>query len=79
MDDQADRLAKTFIEVGILSPKCLSDAQHIALASIHAVDVLTSWNFKHMINWDRIQSYNKINLKYGYPTIDIREPKALIL
>ncbi len=79
MDDQADRLAKTYIEAGILSPKCLSDAQHIALASIHAVDVLTSWNFKHMINLDRIQAYNKINLRYGYPSIDIREPRVLIL
>ncbi len=58
--EKAERLANTYIETGVLSPKCLYDAQHIALASIHAVDVLTSWNFKHMINWDRIQSYNII-------------------
>ena len=78
-DEKADRLAETYIEAGILSAKCLNDALHIALASIHAADVLTSWNFKHMINLNRIEAYNKINSRYGYPSIDIREPKALIL
>jgi len=66
------------VELKALSPKFLSDAQHIALASIHAVDLLVSWNFRHMVNFDRVKHYNEINLKYGYPQIDIREPKYII-
>ncbi len=44
----------------------------------HTVDVIASWNFKHMVNYDRIQNYNKINLRFGYPAIDIREPRSLL-
>lgn len=50
----------------------------IALATIHKVDVLASWNFKHIVNLDRIKGYNGVNLKMGYSTIEIRNPKDLV-
>lgn len=40
--------------------------------------ILVSWNFKHIVNVIRIRGYNAVNLKLGYPTIDIRSPKELI-
>jgi hypothetical protein len=51
---------------------------HCALATIHKADVLVSWNFKHIVNVIRIRGYNAVNMKLGYPTIDIRSPKELI-
>jgi len=42
------------------------------------MDVLASWNFKHIVNLNRIKGYNAINLKLGYPTIEIRSPLELI-
>jgi predicted nucleic acid-binding protein len=42
------------------------------------VDVLASWNFKHIVNLDRIKGYNSVNLKLGYPTIEIRTPQELV-
>jgi hypothetical protein len=42
------------------------------------VDVLASWNFKHIVNLDKIKGYNSVNLKYGYTTLEIRNPKELI-
>lgn len=56
----------------------LLDAQHIAIATINRVDVLVSWNFKHIVNLRRIHLYNSINLKYGYPLIEIRSPREVI-
>jgi hypothetical protein len=56
----------------------LEDCRHIALATIYRVDVLASWNFKHIVNLDRIKGYNSVNLKLGYPMIEIRSPKDLI-
>jgi len=70
-------LAEKYILEGALTSKFHSDAQHIAIASILKVDSLVSWNFKHMVNFFRIQQYNSINLKYGYSTIDIRTPKEV--
>jgi hypothetical protein len=39
---------------------------------------LVSWNFKHIVNYDKIRLFNSVNLKLGYPEIDIRSPQELI-
>jgi len=49
-----------------------------ALATINRADVLVSWNFKHIVNLDRIRGYNGVNLKYGYSVVEIRTPKELL-
>ena len=56
----------------------MDDAYHIAIATVNRVDVLLSWNFKHIVNWDKIRLFNAINMKNGYPSIDIRSPKELL-
>jgi hypothetical protein len=48
--------------------------EHIALATIGKVDVLVSWNFRHIVNLPKIRRYNSVNLALGYPQIDIRTP-----
>lgn len=78
LDDEVKFLAKKYIEEKAVSKKFLVDAQHIAVASINRVDVLVSWNFKHIVNLRRIQLYNATNLKYGYPLIEIRSPREVI-
>ncbi len=75
-DEQLD-LADSYEREGVLTPKFLSDAQHIAISSIIKIDSLVSWNFKHMVNFFRIKQYNSINLKFGFQTIDIRTPKEV--
>jgi hypothetical protein len=54
------------------------DAQHIATATINRVDVLVSWNLKHIVNLQRIHAYNAVNLRYGYPLLEIRTPQEVI-
>ena len=79
MNDEAEILAKRYTEEGALAKKCENDARHIALASIYGVNALISWNFKHMVNFTRLQQYNSINLRLGYRLIDIRSPKEIII
>jgi hypothetical protein len=38
---------------------------------------LVSWNFKHIVNLDRIRGYNGINYQNGYKMIEIRTPQEL--
>ena len=71
-------LADTYISAGVVGKTSLEDCRHIALATINKVDVLASWNFKHIVNLDRIKGYNSVNLRLGYPMIEIRSPKDLI-
>ncbi len=77
-DKEAEFLSSKYIEEKAVSGKYLLDAQHIALATINHIDVLVSWNFKHIVNLRRIQLYNSINLKYGYSLIEIRSPREVI-
>ncbi|MBI5473791.1 MAG: PIN domain-containing protein [Ignavibacteriae bacterium] len=76
--DETTALAEHYIEEGALAKKSISDAQHIATATVARVDVLVSWNFRHMVNFFRVRQYNSINLRYGYPTIDIRSPREVL-
>lgn len=55
-----------------------ADAQHIAIATVARVDVLVSWNFKHIVNLERIHGYNSVNVRLGYPMLEIRTPRAVI-
>lgn len=71
-------LADTYIFEKVVGQISLEDCRHIALATVSRVDVLASWNFKHIVNLDRIKGYNSVNLKLGYPMIEIRSPKDLI-
>ena len=77
LSDEAEKLAARYIERGALSPGMLADALHIAVATVAGVDVLVSWNFKHMVNLSRIQIYNGVNRDMGYAILDIRTPREI--
>ena len=78
LTEEAIKLADTYIVEKVVGKTCLEDCRHIALATINRVDVLASWNFKHIVNLDRIKGYNSVNYKLGYPMIEIRSPKDLL-
>lgn len=78
LTEEAIKLANKYISENVVGKTSLEDCRHIALATINKVDVLASWNFKHIVNLDRIKGYNSVNLKLGYQMIEIRSPKDLI-
>ncbi|HEY4611672.1 MAG TPA: type II toxin-antitoxin system VapC family toxin [Bacteroidota bacterium] len=78
LTEEAVILANKYIDEKVLPASMLPDAEHIALATIHRVDVLVSWNFKHIVNLEKIRGYNSVNIRLGYPTIEIRTPKEVL-
>jgi predicted nucleic acid-binding protein len=78
LDDESQELAETYINEKIIGKSSLDDAYHIALATVNRLDVLVSWNFKHIVNYDKIKLFNSINLRLGYPVIEIRSPKEFV-
>jgi len=75
---EADNLANAYLKENVISQTYFADALHIAIATLNRVDIIVSWNFKHMVNINKIKLYNSVNLKFGYPVIDIRSPKEVI-
>jgi predicted nucleic acid-binding protein len=78
LTEEARELADRYITEKVVGKSSLDDCRHIALATINKVDVLASWNFRHIVNLTRIKGYNGVNLKNGYQTLEIRNPKDLI-
>lgn len=74
MDNHVEDLAQTYIKEKALGKASENDAYHIAISSVHRLDCLISWNFKHIVNFDKIKLFNSINIRLGYPIIDIRSP-----
>lgn len=50
---------------------------HIALATVAEMDVLVSWNFRHIVRLDKIQQFNGINLELGYKTLAMYSPREV--
>jgi len=71
-------LANEYLKEKVVGQTSINDCIHIATATINKVDLLISWNFKHIVNIQRIRGYNSINLRNGYSTLEIRSPKDLI-
>lgn len=71
---ESEALAEEYIRQAVVSRRMLADAQHIAVATVTRVDVLVSWNFQHIVNLDRIHGFNAVNLRAGYPLLEIRSP-----
>jgi predicted nucleic acid-binding protein len=73
--DEAIDLATEYITKKVVGQTSLADCLHIALATINRADFLVSWNFKHIVNIERIMGYNSINIKNGYKQLEIRSPR----
>ena len=76
--DEIDDLRDAYLEAHVVGPACSADAEHIAAASVAAVDLVVSWNFKHIVHFDKIRLYHAVNLVQGYHSIPIHTPQEVV-
>lgn len=72
------QLAQSYIDEKVVGETSLDDCIHIAAATLSKVDLLVSWNFKHIVNVYRIRGYNSVNLRLGYTSLNIHSPKEIV-
>ena len=75
---EAVRLQNAYLKEGIVGSKWATDALHVALATVQHCRVIVSWNFKHIVHFDKIPLYNGLNLINGYDTISINSPSEVV-
>lgn len=75
---QSDALADAYIQAKALPPKSLEDAMHVAIATLHQVDALVSWNFGHLVNIRRRKAIEVVNIQKGLPRIEILTPEEVL-
>jgi hypothetical protein len=74
---EALELRDACIQAGIVSTKWLADAMHVALATIAGCSIIVSWNFKHIVHYQKIPMYNAVNTLRGYGQLNIHSPSEV--
>jgi hypothetical protein len=77
-DDDVRVLRDAYLAANILGADHQADAEHIAFASVAEVDFVVSWNFKHIVQFEKIAGYQAVNLLNGYREIRIYSPKEMV-
>ena len=76
--DEITELRNAYIEAGVVGSGSLYDAEHIACATVANVDLIVSWNFKHIVNYNKIRGYQAVNILNGYQSIPIHSPYEVV-
>ena len=71
-------LQQAYLNAGIVTQKWEADALHVAVATVQRCRVIVSWNFQHIVHFDKIPLYNGVNLINGYDTLSINTPSEVI-
>ena len=77
LTDEVRDLAAAYDAREVLPPRFSNDALHIALATAAGVDVLVSWNFRHIVRFDKIRLFNAVNIEQGYKPVQIYSPREV--
>ena len=78
INQQIINLAEEYITQRVVGISSIEDCLHIAIATINRADILVSWNFKHIVNSNRIKGYNHVNSQHGLAHITIKSPREII-
>ncbi len=76
--DESRRLADEYIVSGGLPGKSITDATHIALATLAECDVIVSWNFSHIVNLRAMTAVEDVNMMRKLKRIHIFPPSTLL-
>jgi len=71
-------LAKALVRLRALPPKAEADALHIALATVHRMDLLLTWNCRHIDNPVAKPVIRSVCASNGYPCPEICTPLEML-
>ena len=74
----AVRLQEAYLRAEVVSRKWEDDALHVAIATVAGCGMIVSWNFKHIVHYEKIPLYDAVNVLQGYDEISIFSPSEVI-
>ncbi len=76
-DDVSEQLSKDYIRYGAIPEGYSEDAYHIAIAVINNLDIVLSWNFRHIVRRKTKDIVNMVNTINNFQHIEIMTPAEL--
>ena len=77
-NDDCVKLVNEYMKKKIVPQKYRDDARHIAVAVINNMDIIVTWNCRHMANVENKRIINAVNVILGYKQIDIVTPLEVV-
>ena len=71
-------LAEALVAAGAVPLRAKTDALHIAIAAIHGIEYLVTWNFKHIANTNKLPVIHRVCETAGYVPTTICTPLELL-
>jgi len=78
VDEPVLALRDAYVAAGVITAKWAEDAAHVAAATVAQADLIVSWNFRHIVHFDKIRLYNAVNAMEDYRPLEIRSPLEVI-
>jgi predicted nucleic acid-binding protein len=76
-DVESRTLFAEYVAARIVPVRHQNDLRHVAVATIARVDALVSWNFRHLVNLRTRRAVHAVNVRLGYPLIEIVSPEEV--
>jgi len=71
-------LAEQYLAERIIPARFRDDLPHVAAAVCYRLDMIVSWNMKHLANPNKVALINAVNRRQGRPFMRIHTPKEMI-
>lgn len=75
---EVERVAAEYIRRKLMPAGSVGDAAHLAMASVHAIDFILTWNCKHLANANKVRHIRGVNEQLGLAVPIITTPLALV-
>jgi len=75
---EAEELAGHIVGSGIIPQMAVNDAPHIAVAAVHGIDYILTWNCKYLANAQILKKVRAVCQARGYQTPDVCTPEELM-
>jgi hypothetical protein len=75
---ESGELQQAYLDAEVVGAASRNDAAHIAVATVYGADLVVSWNFRHIVHFEKIAGYEGINSLRGYRSPKIYSPREVV-
>jgi hypothetical protein len=76
-NEESRALFEEYVAARIVPIKYQNDLRHVSVATITRADAIVSWNFRHLVNVNTRRAVHAVNVRLGYPMIEIVSPEEV--
>ncbi len=77
-NEEAEWLGNEYVRYEAIPERYRKDAFHLSIATVNEIDILLSWNYRHIVRRKTKKIVNLVNELYDYPALEIMTPPEIL-